>query len=197
MKPGRWALLLTLGSTALLQAEDSVRTGNFISEPTTFHNAGFEWEITGDDNRNAEVRVWYRQAGGSDWRAAQPLLRIGDEKVWRAKEFLEYWTPRMFAGSLFDLEPGTRYECRFEMTDPDGVEGARSTTVMIETRLPPRPSSEGRVLHVYPPNHEGPKEEPSFTGLLQAYYGPGLGDWDVVRTRPVSAGDTILVHAGL
>ena len=197
MKPGRWALLLTLGSTVLLQAEDSVRTGKFISEPTTFHNAGFEWEITGDDNRNAEVRVWYRQAGGSDWRAAQPLLRIGDEKVWRAKEFLEYWTPRMFAGSLFDLEPGTRYECRFEMTDPDGVEGARSTTVMIETRLPPRPSSEGRVLHVYPPNHEGPKEEPSFTGLLQAYYGPGLGDWDVVRTRPVSAGDTILVHAGL
>ena len=33
--------------------------------------------------------------------------------------------------------------------------------------------------------------------MLEAYYGPGLGDWDVVRTRPVNPGDTILVHAGM
>jgi hypothetical protein len=32
-------------------------------------------------------------------------------------------TPNMFAGSILDLEPGTTYEARFVMTDPDGVTG--------------------------------------------------------------------------
>ena len=33
--------------------------------------------------------------------------------------------------------------------------------------------------------------------MLQAYYGAGLGDWNVVWERPVQPGDTIVVHAGL
>jgi hypothetical protein len=33
--------------------------------------------------------------------------------------------------------------------------------------------------------------------LKEAYYGPGTGDWNVVRERPVQPGDVILVHAGL
>ena len=53
------------------------------------------------------------------------------------------------------------------------------------------------MRHVYPPYHEGEKLEPSFTSLLQAYYGAGLGDWSVVWERPVQPGDTIVVHAGL
>jgi hypothetical protein len=41
------------------------------------------------------------------------------------------------------------------------------------------------------------KAEPNFTGLLQAYYGAGLGDWSVVWERRAQPGDTLLVHAGL
>ena len=37
----------------------------------------------------------------------------------------EYETPHMFAGSLFDLKPDTDYECRFVMSDPDGLRGKR------------------------------------------------------------------------
>lgn len=190
-------LIGTLVLPAVAWSGDAVTAGAFVVEPTTFHNAGFEWAIEGDDNRNATVAVSYREEGEREWHPAQPLLRIGDEKVWRDREFLEYWTPRMFAGSIFHLNVGSRYECRFVLSDPDGVHGVQTQQVTIETRIPPEPSNRGRVLHVYPPNHEGPREEPSFTGLLEAYYGPGLGDWDVVRTRPVNAGDTILVHAGL
>lgn len=180
-----------------VSAVDSVSSGEFIVEPATFHNAGFEWKIEGDDNRDATVEVSYRMDGTENWSQAQPLLRIGDEKVWRAKEFLEYWTPRMFAGSIFGLEAGKTYECRFEMSDPDGVSGPTTKSVKVTTRTFPEAYVGGRVLHVYSPDHEGPKEEPSFGSLLQAYYGPGLGDWDVVHRRPAQPGDTILIHAGI
>ncbi len=188
-------LVSTLPTSAF--AGDSVISGEFIVEPATLHNLGFEWKIEDDDNRNAAVAVSFRLVGTDTWITAQPLLRIGDEKVWRSKEFLEYWTPRMFAGSIFGLESGSSYECRFEMSDPDGVTGISTQSVVVQTRNVPQSYQSGRVLHVYPPNYEGPREEPSFTGLLQAYYGPGLGDWDVVHRRPVEPGTTILVHAGL
>ncbi|MCB1123356.1 MAG: hypothetical protein KJT03_17515, partial [Verrucomicrobiae bacterium] len=148
-----------LGFKNLLPAADGVRAGEFIVEPSTFNNAGFEWKIEGDDNRNATVAVSFREQGTSSWKEAQPMLRIGDEKVWRAREFLEYWTPRMFAGSIFQLEAGKTYECRFEMADPDGVAGEKSRQVTVTTRTYPKPYAGGRVLHVYPPNYEGPREE--------------------------------------
>src|SRR6185436_2785567 len=171
--------------------------GEFIVEPATLHNLGFEWKISGDDNRNAEVAVRYRKRGDAAWREALPMLRIGDEKVGRAREFLEYWTPRMFAGSILDLEPATTYECRFTMSDPDGVSGQAVREATVTTRAEPQLPKGGRTLHVYPPDYEGPRQEPSFKGLKEAYYGPGTGDWAVVWERPVQPGDVILVHAGV
>src|SRR5262245_38967306 len=195
---GGLSLALWLGfASTNAQSNNGVTAGEFIVEPATLHNLGFEWKISGDDNRNAAVTVQFRKAGDTEWHEAQPLLRIGEEKVWRAREFLEYWTPRMFAGSILDLEEATSYECRFTMTDPDGVSGKATQQVTVTTRGEPRIYTGGRTLHVYPPDYEGPKQEPSFKGLKEAYYGPGLGDWDVVRTRPVQPGDVILVHAGL
>jgi hypothetical protein len=83
------------------------------------------------------------------------------------------------------------------MTDPDGATGETTQTVRVKTRTEPQPSTAGRTLHVYPPDHEGERLEPSFTSVLQAYYGAGLGDWSVVWERRAQPGDTILVHAGL
>ena len=190
-------IILLLAIEASGQRIDLVTPGEFFVEPATIHNLGFEWKIRGDDNRNATVGVEYRRNGERAWREGFPLLRIGDEKVWRAREYLEYQTPRMFAGSILDLEEGTTYECRLTMRDPDGVAGRAVETVTVTTRRRPTAFAGGRTLHVYPPDYTGPKLEPSFKGLKEAYYGPGLGDWDVVHTRPVQPGDVILVHAGL
>jgi len=193
------AVLLALGFMSLGKPADNnaVVPGEFIVEPPTLMNLGFEWKIQGDDNRNATVTVQYRKKGQTEWKEALPMLRIGDEKVWRAREFLEYWTPRLFAGSILDLEEETTYECRFTMADPEGVQGPAVQQVTVTTRGVPKLPSGGRTLHVYPPDYKGPREEPSFNGLMEAYYGPGLGDWNVVRARPVHPGDIILVHAGL
>lgn len=190
------AVLLISGSA--LWGQNATKAGRFHVEPPTLYNLGFEWSIEGDANRNAGVAVEYREAGASQWRQGLPLLRMGGERVFRQREHLEYRVPHGFAGSILNLKPGTEYECRFTLTDPDGVEGQAVHTVKVRTRTEPKSYAGGRVLHVYPPGYEGPpKVEPHFTSLLQAYYGAGLGDWSVVWERRAQPGDTILLHAGL
>jgi hypothetical protein len=185
------------GLAAPLLAQDAVTAGRFHVEHPTLLNLGFEWAIEGDANRNATVAVQFRPAGEANWREALPLVRIGGEKVYRQRENLEYIVPQGFAGSILNLQPGTEYECRFVLADPDGVAGTATHTVKVRTRSEPKPFEGGRILHVYPPDYFGPRQEPSFTGVLQAYYGAGLGDWSVVWERRAQAGDILLLHAGL
>lgn len=178
-------------------ASNATRAGQFTVEHPTLLNLGFEWSIEGDANRNASVAVQFRTVGRSEWKAALPLVRIGGESVYRRRENLEYTVPDGFAGSILNLQPGTEYECRFQLTDPDGATGQTEQTVRVKTRTEPQPFAGGRKLHVYPSDYQGPREEPSFTSLLQAYYGAGLGDWNMVWERRAQPGDTILIHAGL
>ena len=65
--------------------------------------------------------------------------------MWRSREFLERWTPRMFAGSIFGLAADTAYEGRLLITDPDGVRGHPEQHVTVRTRSIPQASSGGRV----------------------------------------------------
>lgn len=191
-------LPLCVCTALLLSAQDNSTTaGKFIVEHPTLLNLGFEWEIAGDANRNAKVAVDFRAMGDANWREALPLERIGGERVFREREGLNYTVPDMFAGSILNLQPGTEYECRFRMSDPDGVSGETSKTVRVKTRTEPQPYNGGQVRHVYAPDYTGPRQEPSYTSLLEAYYGAGLGDWNVVWERRAQPGDTILMHAGL
>jgi hypothetical protein len=183
-------------SSILLHAQDKVKAESFIVEPPTLINLGFEWKISGDDNRNASVQVAYRISGTTSWKEALPLLRIGGERIFRKTENLDYTTPEMFAGSILDLTLDTEYECRFTMTDPDGIEGETTHTIKLRTRAEPKAFADGRILHVYPVDWKGPKQEPSFLGIKAAYYGSGLGDWSVVTERKIKPGDIILMHAG-
>ncbi len=174
-----------------------VLPGELVVEPPTLENLGFEWFIRGDANRNASVEVSYRQQGSSDWTPGLPLMRIGDERVYAGTQF-DVELPPMFAGSIMDLEPDTAYEARFVMSDPDGVTGVASQTVLVSTRPEPMPYAGGRVFHVYPHDHEGERIEPAFEGLLCAYNFSCSGtDWATAGRPRVRAGDTILVHAGL
>ncbi len=186
-------LLASLG----LMAQNATEAGRFYVEHPTLLNLGFEWSIRGDANRNANVTVRFRAAGTTAWREALPLVRIGGERVYRDREHLDYTVPDGFAGSILNLEPGTEYECQFVMTDPDGVGGQATQTAKVTTRTEPMASTKGRTLHVYAADYKGTRIEPSFTGVLEAYYGAGLGDWSVVWERKAKPGDTILVHAGL
>ena len=192
----RIALLLMFVACGL-QAQNATAPGPFYVEHPTLLNLGFEWAIDGDANRNAVVEVRFRKEGASEWRPALPLLRVGGERVYREQYQMSHTVPEGFAGSILNLEPGTSYECEFTLKDPDGVSGAAVERITVATRSEPQPYEGGRVLHVYPDDHEGPKLEPNFIGLKHAYYGPGRGDWTSVRTMRAQPGDTILMHAGL
>src|SRR5688500_8105313 len=119
----------TLLLAAALQAQNATEAGRFHVEHPTLLNAGFEWAITGDANRNASVTVQFRAVGDAAWRNAPPLVRIGGENIYRRRENLDYTVPDGFAGSILNLMPGTEYECRFQLADPDGVTGQSSHIV--------------------------------------------------------------------
>jgi hypothetical protein len=190
--------LALLGMITLsgISAADKVTAGEFYAERPTLISLGFEWKIDGDDNRNSSVAVSYRKKGEQTWKEGLPLLRLGGERV--NENAFNYIVPNMFAGSIFDLESGTDYECRFVLSDPDGVAGKAENIVTVRTRAEPKPAAGGNVYHVYPPGYKGQKQEPAFTGLLAAYY-QGSSGADYFNSYParVKPGDTILVHAGL
>jgi hypothetical protein len=171
--------------------------GELVVEPPTLINLGFEWLLQGDDNRNAHVAVAFRKQGDSAWLEALPLLRLQGERIY-AESRVDVVAPNMFAGSVLDLTPDTAYEVRLTLSDPDGVRGVAERTVTVRTRAEPKPSSNGRVFHVYPHGFTGPKIEPSFEGLLCAYNDWCAGtDWATAGRPRVRPGDTIMVHAGV
>ena len=191
------SIAFLLFAACALHAQNSTSSGRFHVEHPTLLNLGFEWLIDGDANRNATVEVRFRKVGATAWRPALPLLRIGGERVYRDRESMTYTVPEGFAGSILNLEPATSYECEFTLRDPDGVTGQAQQRVTVATRSEPKSYVGGRVLHVYPADHEGPRQEPAFIGIKAAYYGEGRGDWTAVRMKKAQPGDTILVHAGL
>jgi len=186
---------------------NAVKPGRFIIEPPTLICLGFEWYVEGDVNHNATVAVRYRKKGDTLWKEALPLLRIKNEECIFSflNNSIDYVTPNMFAGSIMDLEPDTDYECKFLMSDPDGVHeeshhGSEpgQKIVTVRTRAEPKPFEGGQVYHVYARDYTGPKEEMAFPNLMAAYYtGWCEADWWNVAPPRVQPGDIILIHAGV
>jgi hypothetical protein len=206
-----------------VEKENQVTPKEFVVEQPTLTCLGFEWYIEGDDNHNASVKVQYREKGQSVWKEALPLFRIQNEEnifafpptntgddFWTTPIYgatnnrIDYVAPNLFAGSIFDLQPDTEYECKFIMSDPDGVRGTDSggstaqKFVTVRTRPEPKPFNGGKVYHVYPFEYKGPKQEPAFPNLMAAYYiGWCVADWGNLAPPRVQPGDTILIHAGV
>ena len=166
-------------------------------EPPTLISLGFEWQIDGDDNRNAAVTVSYSQDRRDDLATRVAAVRLQRERI--DADVLRYTTPNMFAGSVFDLEPGTEYEGQFVLSDPDGVEGRGENSRQSPHPCRAKPFAGG---HTSPRVSSGLspaiKQMPAFTGLLAVYY-MGSSGADNHNSFPgrVRPGDTILVHAGI
>lgn len=186
-------------SPAWAQERLQTTPGELIVENPTLINLGFEWRIEGDANRNASVTVSYRRVGDQGWTQGMPLLRLQGERI-EQKDSWNLVVPNMFAGSILDLEPGTAYEARFQLTDLDGVRrasGGATRTVTVRTRPEPQPAKDGKVYHVYPKSFQGPRQVPYFDSIMCAYnYVCGAGDTSSTGRPRVRPGDVILVHAG-
>lgn len=161
---------------------DRVVPGQFLIDPPTLENLGFRWYIQGDSNRNASVTVAYRKKGDREWREALPMLRVHHEIA--NQVFGPYRTGNLFAGSVLGLQPGTTYEVKFTLRDPDGGAPSEPKVVTVSTRSEPPPSRGLRYLHVYPPEYRGRRSQGGFTNLQAA----------LDAARP---GDVLLLHAGV
>jgi len=74
-------LALGLIFGGVLSAQSTTTSGHFTAEPPTLVSLGFEWTITGDDNRNAKVDSSYRKKGETTWHPALPLMRVQREEI--------------------------------------------------------------------------------------------------------------------
>ena len=108
----------------------------------TLTNISVEWQISGDDNLNAQVTVRYRIAGTGAWLTGMPLRRVpaGSNAGFS-------WTNK-FSGSIFDVEPGTTYEVELTLTDPDG--GSTTATGQVTTRAVPAPMAGAPLKNATP-----------------------------------------------
>ncbi len=109
----------------------------------TFEHIGFEWKMSGDADHDSWLFLEYRVAGTSHWRPAAPSMRAYPEAVVNGAPLgLDH-----HAASAMFLEPGTRYELRATVTDPDG--GVATTRRVVRTRRH-YDASGGTVRHVVP-----------------------------------------------
>jgi len=93
--------------TPTVRAANGVTPGQFVIEPATLICLGFEWDIIGDENRNATVEVSYRVSGQTAWIDGMPLLRMGGERIMRAPytAVVSSRAPRKASGRLTWLPP--------------------------------------------------------------------------------------------
>lgn len=144
---------------------NAVTPGELAVDPPTLICLGFFWPVKGDDNLNAVVSTEFRRKGEQAWRKGLDLWRTHGQLVGDGGMVVPKRMPNAFAGSIFDLDPGTEYECRLTLTDPDGVKGDAVRTVIARTRPEPMPAKNGRSSHIYPYDWREKREQPSCNGI--------------------------------
>ena len=120
--------------------------GKLTEELPTIKCLGFRWLINGDDNHNARAGVEYRKVGAIEWRRALDLFGVESEGMRKANR--PPTGQRLLAGSIFDLEGGTKYEVKLSLIDPDGGSAVRTVRTITWT-APTRPVG-GRKISVRP-----------------------------------------------
>jgi len=162
------AALAVLAPTASI-AQNAVTVVS-ASGYANFHAGGVLLTVSGDANANSAAALEWRPAGDS-FLPAQPLERIDTTH---------------FAGSLFGLAPGTSYEARVTLADPDGVSGS-PVTAAFATRSEALAEPTLRTLYVSASGDDG---------------NPGTSPGSPVRTiqraaNLAQAGDLVLIQPGV
>ncbi|HJT19741.1 MAG TPA: hypothetical protein VJ746_04695 [Nitrospira sp.] len=127
--------LLFLAGCAWVQSfvVHPIAVGEIEFDPSTIHTIGLSLPIQGgDEDYDASVRMFYRPAGSSTWKEALPLQRVRPDTLSRADP-TKFPVREQFAGSIFDLDPGSQYEIKLTVDDPDGVAITRTGTIATGT----------------------------------------------------------------
>jgi len=146
---GRGGLGAFVGVTAFLCAPGIARAADGVVPgaarvDATFQHLGVRWSITGDDDADSTFLLEFREQGATPWVTGAPPMRARPGLVVDGAPLgTNYWA----ASALF-LEPGTTYDLRLTLWDPDG--GGETRVLSGSTREELRPSASGRNLYVVP-----------------------------------------------
>jgi len=162
--------------------QSAIVAGELSADRPTINCLGFNWSVTGDDNRNAHVAVQYRRANESQWHDAQPLLRQKNEVVGRKS--LIWKTPNAFAGSIMDLQPNTTYQVKLTLSDPDGGDEEKQLT--LQTRQEPTEPDTSRALIVKPTQLQAQYEQAEPNTVLLLAPGIHQGSLSLYRDVPIT-----------
>ncbi len=124
-------------ATALGQSTLAIDAVNV--DPPTWITLGVQVLIHGDDDHDASIAVRYRAVGEASFHDAMPLVRVHPEVS-------DQSVPEQFAGSVFELAPGTGYELELHALDPDGLDDVRMVTAT--TRAVPADPAAPRAVAV-------------------------------------------------
>lgn len=170
-------LLLSLACSAgTAFADPAARPAAVVPEPATQTALALRWPVVGDANRNARVSVAYRRKGEAAWQPGHDLFRPHPDHVSPDNRVTGGW---LFAGSIVGLQPGTAYEIRLDLEDPDG--GATTRRLSLKTRDEPALPATLRERYVRPLRSgesgggQGTVEDP-FRGLDTAARAAQPGD---------------------
>jgi len=171
---------LILGLMTSTEALATKTTPGELRSDSTIHSIGIEWDISGDTDHDAKCTVQFRRKGSDAWRPALPLFRV--HYAWWYHKTKPGTPLNLFAGSVLFLHPGTEYEVKLDLADPDG--GADTRLLSIRTRPIPTLAANARTLHVVPGTGRGAgAPDDPLKGLDPAQ----------AAARP---GDVLLLHKG-
>jgi hypothetical protein len=131
---GRAAALALLGLLVPARAWAQTQLVS-VSAYGNFHTAGVLVTISGDADQDAFANLEYKRAADPGYRQAQSLRHLDATRL---------------AGSLFNLAPGTAYEVRVTLVDPDGVTGNPVMTAAVSTRADTVAEPTVQTLYVAP-----------------------------------------------
>ncbi|HHC09228.1 MAG TPA: hypothetical protein ENK55_11010, partial [Actinobacteria bacterium] len=142
-----------------------------IRVDATFEHLGVVWFVTGDADLDSTMTLEFRPLGATTWRAGAPAIRA---YPWLYVHDGPLGIDSWGASALF-LEPGTTYELRLTLTDPDG--GGTTRTVVAATRPEPDLDPTGTLRYVVPGTGGGRGTEADpFRGLQAAADAARPGD---------------------
>jgi hypothetical protein len=149
--------------------------------------------VAGDANTNAVIAVYYQTHGAAAWSEGYPLFR-----TWNDRVSPDNVVPggHLFAGSIVDLEPGTDYDVRLALRDPDG--GSTERVLALRTAQWPRVPTRLAERYVVPRSGSaggsGTPDDP-YRGLRSALAHARPGD-RLVLASGVYAEAPLAVPAG-
>ncbi len=124
-----------------LFADNVLHPGTPVLDRPTLTVLGIQLPISGDDNFSASVAVRYRPTGTTAWSQGLPLFRVHPENT------VLYNVMPQFAGSIFNLQPGTSYDIALDITDVNG-HVSQTLTLTGATRQVPSDPAPLRVVNV-------------------------------------------------